>query len=105
MYYDKSEDDEERPRITPYNAFDVILQLTEVSNSHEARINLAWDNLSNLNPRLDRVSHDIMLLKQAYLKQKNEIDNLKMDLIPLLLQLQAQVEQLTFKENTNESGK
>lgn len=99
MYYN-NEDDEERPRITPYNAFDVIEELISVSNKHDTEITLAWSNLANLNPAMDRHSEDILLLKKAYLRQKESIDSIKNELIPLLATLQHQVSQILKEENT-----
>lgn len=91
MIYDNNEDDDERPRITPYNAFDVLVAVQEAAINHEARINIAWDNIADSN-------RDIMKLKKAYLIQQKELDNLKYQMIPLIQTLTQQLEQLT-KEN------
>jgi hypothetical protein len=91
VIYDNNEDDDERPRITPYNAFDVLVAVQEAAINHEARINIAWDNIADSN-------RDIMKLKKAYLIQQKELDNLKYQMIPLIQTLTQQLEQLT-KEN------
>jgi hypothetical protein len=98
MYYN-NEDDEERPRITPYNAFDVIQEIISVSNKHDTDISLAWSNLADLNANRNKVEHDLTLLKHAYYQQKQTIDSLKNELIPLLASLQHQVSQILPQEN------
>jgi hypothetical protein len=92
MYYDNNEDDEGLPRITPYNAFDVLVAVQEAAINHEARITMAWDNIADTNK-------DIMKLKQAYINQQKELNVLKHQLIPLIESLRNQLKQIT-EENT-----
>jgi hypothetical protein len=87
MYYN-NEDDEDRPRITPYNAFDVLIAVQEAAIQHEAKITLAWDNIADNN-------RDIMKLKQAYISQQQELNVLKHQLIPLIESLRYQLKQIT----------
>jgi hypothetical protein len=102
MYFDNREyedDDEGRPRITPYNAFDVIQQLIAVSNKHDTEITLAWSNLADLNSNRNRIETEIKLLRQAYYEQRQTLDGLKRELIPLLAKLQNEINQILPQEN------
>lgn len=107
MIYDNDEDD--GMGITPYNAFDILESCRNAVITHEARLNLTWNNLADLNVFRNNVEENVgrrmYELNKKCKALDEEIQILKTHIYPLLDSVNNQLKILVEQQGGEQNGK